>query len=82
MEKNTAEFCQLSFHNKMSFWLSSFGSIQVQCYDFKLSCIFVNISSFSTLGLIIDLNLVNKMLAQAEPNSITQVMINNLGYDL
>ena len=27
-------------------------------------------------------NLGNKMLGQARPNSITQVMIYNLGYDL
>ena len=37
-------------------------------------------SSFRTL--VIDHNLGNRMLGQARPNSITQVMIYNLGYDL
>ena len=31
---------------------------------------------------VINHNLGNKMLGQAGPNSITQVMIYNLGYDL
>ena len=31
---------------------------------------------------VIDHNLGNRMLGKARPNSITQVMIYNLGYDL
>ena len=34
------------------------------------------------LPLVINHNLGNKMLGQAGQNSITQVMIYNLGYDL
>ena len=34
------------------------------------------------LPLVIDHNLSNRVLGQARPKSITQVMIYNLGYDL
>ena len=46
------------------------------------TCSLVKLVIVRFLPLVIDHNLGNRMLGQARPNSITQVMIYNLGYDL
>ena len=46
------------------------------------TCSLVKLVIVRFLPLVIDHNLGNRMLGQARPNSITQVMIYNLDYNL
>ena len=65
-KKIQQNFVNCHFIIKCPFDFPVLGPFRFNAMISKISCIFVNISSFSTLGLIIDLNLVNKMRGQAE----------------
>ena len=79
-------YFQIQYHLYLTLKSSSYflgGLMNKKCLD-RISYLyqFVSYPWLQIITQVVNHNLGNRMLGQARPNSITQVMIYNLGYDL